>query len=329
MPDYLNRWRSEHRADPTLSDPKEQAGFNRRQFLQVASASALVLAAGVEGLGNTPVQSGLRIAYSAITWGGNDAQAISDISATGFRGIQLRASAFGPYRTKPSELKAILDKHGLQLAMFSSGNVEVDPGKFQSTIDKHVAHASFVKALGGSAIQLTNSARPKDRLPTTKELKRLATVMNEIGKQTADLGIQTVYHNHMHQLGETPAEVDVIVQAMNPKAVRLLLDIAHYRQGGGEPEKAIQPYRDILHSLHLKDTKSPLPDQPNDPNAYKFVELGRGNVNVPAVFEALAAINFTGWGVVELDGVPEPGRTALQCAQTNKEYITQTLKMKL
>ncbi len=328
---FFNRQRSQDRLAPSSPDPQEQEGISRRQFLQAASASALVLATGADSLaiGGVPPKSGLRIAYSAITWGGNDAQAITDISSTGFKGIQLRANSFGPYRTKPSELKALLDQNGLQLAMFSSGNVEIDPAKFQSTIDQHVAHASFVKALGGSAIQLTNSARPKDRLPTTEELKRLATVMNEIGKQTADLGVQAVYHNHMHQLGETPAEVEVIVQAMNPKAVRLLLDIAHFRQGGGQPELAVVQYRDVIHSLHLKDTMSPLPDRPGTPNAYKFVELGRGNVNVPAVIKALKTIKFNGWGIVELDGIPDPGRTALQCAQTNKEYITQTLRVAL
>lgn len=313
----------------TIPKPHQEEGLSRRQFLSLAGLSALAIGAGADSFAHPRTKSGVQIAYSAITWGGNDQQAITDLAGLGFRGIQLRANTFGPYRTKPSELRALLEQHNLQLAMFSSGNVEIDPAKYQSTIDQHVAHASFVKALGGSAIQLTNSARPKDRQPTTDELKRLATVMNEIGKQTADLGVQAVYHNHMHQLGETPAEVDVIVQAMNPSAVKLLLDIAHYRQGGGQPEKAVRQYRDILHSLHLKDTKSPLPDRPNDPNAYKFVELGRGNVNVPAVFKALSDINFNGWGIVELDGVPDQGRTPLQCAQTNKDYITQTLKVKL
>lgn len=297
---------------------------NRRQFLERAGLSALVVSTGGISPGSLK-SSGLKIAYSAITWGGNDAQAISDLSGLGYKGIQLRANAFGPYKAKPSELKAVLDQYRLVLAMFSSGNVEVDPTKEQSTIDMHVAHASFVKALGGSAIQLTNSARPKDRMPTTDELKRLATVMNEIGKQTADLGVQATYHNHMHQLGETPEEVDTIVQAMNPKYVKLELDIAHYKQGGGQPEKAVKQYKDVLYALHLKDTMSPLPDKPGDPKAYKFVELGRGNVDVPAVFKALDDIKFKGWGIVELDGVPEKEKTALQCAEINKNYITKTL----
>ncbi|GAB3888823.1 sugar phosphate isomerase/epimerase family protein [Spirosoma agri] len=303
---------------------------NRRQFLTTAGLSALALSVGANKLfayGAKP--SGLKIAYSAITWGGNDAQAITDLSTLGYRGIQLRANTFGPYKAKPSELKALLDQHKLTLAMFSSGNVEIDPAKEQSTIDMHVAHASFVKALGGSALQMTNTLRQKDRLPTTEELKRLAVVMNEIGKQTADLGVQATYHNHMNQLGETPEEVDIIVQTLNPKYTKLLLDIAHYKQGGGQPEKAVKQYKGIIHALHLKDTMSPLPDKPNDPKAYKFVELGRGNVDVPAVFKALDEINFKGWGIIELDGVPEKDKTAAQCAQINKDYITKTLNFPL
>lgn len=302
---------------------------NRRQFLHRAGLSVMAIGAGGSILETLTKPSGMRIAYSAITWGGNDIQAITDIGSLGFKGIQLRANAFGPYKAKPSELKALLDQRNLTLAMFSSGNVEIDPAKEQSTIDMHVAHASFVKALGGSAIQLTNSARPKDRLPTTDELKRLAAVMNEIGKQTADLGIQATYHNHMSQLGETPEEVETIVQAMNPKYVKLELDIAHYKQGGGQPEKAVKQYKDLIYALHLKDTMSPLPDKPDDPKAYKFVELGRGNVDVPAVFKALDEIKFKGWGIVELDGVPEPTKTALQCAEINKNYLTKTLNFPL
>lgn len=303
---------------------------SRRQFLTTAGVSALALTAGTSPvMAELVKKSGLTIAYSAITWGGNDTQAIADLAVLGYRGIQLRANTFGPYRAKPAELKAMLDQHNLTLAMFSSGNVDIDPAKEQSTIDMHVAHASFVKALGGSAIQLTNSARPKDRLPTSDELKRLATVINEIGKQTADMGVQATYHNHMQQLGETPEEVDTIVQAMNPKYVKLELDIAHYKQGGGQPEKAVKQYKDILYALHLKDTMSPLADKPDDAKAYKFVELGRGNVDVPAVIKALNDINFSGWGIVELDGVPEKDKTPRECAQINKNYITKTLNIPL
>jgi inosose dehydratase len=299
---------------------------DRRDFLKTLSLSAAALSVPAwlaeDSLAGSLVKKGdIKIGYSSITWGGKDEQAINELAGLGYKGIQLRANTFGPYRNKVSELKDALVKNNLTLAMFSSGNVEIDPAKFESTVDTHVAHASFVKALGGSALQLTNSLRPKDRKPTTEELKKLAQVMNEIGKQTADLGVQTTYHNHMNQLGETPEEVDVIVQEMEPRYVRLLLDIAHYKQGGGEPHEAVMKYKSVLHALHLKDTKAA-----DTKNGYKFVELGQGRVDVPAVFKALDKIKFKGWAVVELDGVPDPEKSPLVCAEINKKYITETLK---
>ena len=271
----------------------------------------------------------LNLAYSAITGGGKDLDAMKDIASLGFKGVQLRANTYDTYKTKVSELKDQITTNNLVLPMFSSGNVEIDPAKEQSTIDIHVAHASFVKALGGTSIQLTNSLRKKGKNPTTEELKRLTFVMNEIGKQTSDLGIQTTYHNHMNQFGETPEEVDVIVQAMNPKYLKLLLDVAHYHQGGGNPAKAVLDYKDIIDALHIKDVQSPLNDKPEDPKAYKFVELGQGNVNLKAVFNNLQKINFKKWAIVELDGVPVKNRTPKESGEISKAFLKDKIGFKI
>jgi inosose dehydratase len=125
----------------------------------------------------------------------------------------------------------------------------------------------------------------------------------------------------MNQLGETPEEVDVIVQAMNPRYIKLLLDIAHYKQGRGPCERAVLKCKNIIHSLHLKDTKPA-----NTKSGYKFVELGQGRVDVPAVFASLDKIKFKRWAVVELDGVPDPDKSPLICAGISKKFITETLK---
>jgi inosose dehydratase len=297
--------------------------LSRRSFIRTAALGTGALLTAPAWAAELLKKGDVKIGYSAITWGGKDEQAMADLSSLGFKGIQLRANTFGPYRNKVSELRDALVKHRLKLAMFSSGNVEIDPAKFESTVDTHVAHASFVKALGGNAFQMTNSLRQKGKLPTVEELKKLTKVMNEIGKQTADMGVQAVYHNHMNQFGETPEEVDVIVQAMDPRYLKLLLDIAHYKQGGGEPHEAVLKYKDIIHTLHLKDTK------PKDGGGYKFVELGQGRVDVPAVFAALEKVKFKGWGVIELDGVPDPEKSPLLCAEINKKYVTEVLKYPL
>lgn len=303
--------------------------ITRRRFLaQLGLASAaLPLAATVQGAYAARLApSDIKFGYSAITWGGNDTQAIRDISSLGFTGIQLRANTYPEYGQKPAELKKLLDQAKLQLAMFSSGNANINTGNDEKVINQHLAHAKFVKALGGKYLQITNSARPKDgSAPKPEDLVKYGQLLTEIGRRTLPLGVEVAYHNHMHQLGETPEEVDVILKNADPKYVSLLLDVAHYQQGGGDPAAAVRKYKDRLKALHIKDVRDK--NALDASKAYQFVELGQGRVNFPALFAALKEVKFKGYAIVELDAVPEKGRTPLESGQISRDYLKNQLKM--
>jgi inosose dehydratase len=286
----------------------------RREFLVKSSLFSVALSLPF----SVQAKKTYSLGYSSITWSGQDEQAIKEVASLGFKGIQLRANTFAKFGENPAALKALIDQSGLQLCMFSSGSVEIDPAKVDETIAQHVKHATFVKALGGTSIQLTNSLRKKGVKPEDKDLIRLAEVMNEIGAQTKKLGIQATYHNHMDQFGETPEEVDLLVQHMDSSKIKLLLDVAHYFQGGGNPADAVLKYQKVLHSLHVKDVRQTEP-------RYRFVELGQGKVNLEEVFANLDKIKFKGFAIVELDGVPDPGKTPLSCAQTSKQFLKDTI----
>jgi inosose dehydratase len=162
-------------------------------------------------------------------------------------------------------------------------------------------------------------ARPKGRMTTPDDFKHLGKALTELGKRTADLGIPLGYHNHMGSLGERPEELDQVMSACDPRYVKLELDIAHYFQGGGDPAKAIERYSDRLLFLHIKDVEQV------SKSVYRFVELGRGLVDVPAVFQSLNKINFRGWAVVELDEVPPNVHSPKEAAAANKEYLHEKL----
>jgi len=281
---------------------------SRREFLALTLATTLPISSLFAA------NKSYSLGYSSITWSGQDEQAIKDIASLGFKGIQLRANTFSKYGENPAALKALIDQSGLQLCMFSSGNVEIDPAKVDASIAQHLKHANFVKALGGTSIQLTNSLRKKGVKPEEKDLIRLAEVMNEIGAKTKEIGIQATYHNHMDQFGETPEEVELLVQHMDPSKIKLLLDVAHYFQGGGNPAEAVLKYKKVLHSLHIKDVRQTEP-------RYRFVELGQGKVNLEEVFANLDKIKFKGFAIVELDAVPDAGKTPFSCAETSKEFL--------
>ena len=156
------------------------------------------------------------------------------------------------------------------------------------------------------------------------DFKQLGKALTELGKRTADLGIPLGYHNHMGSLGERPEELDQVMNSSDPRYVKLELDIAHYFQGGGDPVKCIEKYSDRLLFLHIKDVER-LPAGKDPQHFYRFVELGHGLVDVPAVFEALRKVNFRGWAVVELDGVPDTAHSPKEAAAANKQYLQEKL----
>ena len=276
----------------------------------------------------TPAPASIRFGYAAITWNGNDLQAIKEISELGFPGIQLRTNILKDFGERPGALNDLLEQNQLQLVALSSGGVSIASSSEKDEIAKHVRNAGFVHDAGGHYLQVTDSARPKGRRPEAADFKQLGRVLTEIGKQSADLGVPVGYHNHMSSLGQAPDEVDLIMDAADPRYVKLELDVAHYQQGGGDPVHAIRRYRDRLLFLHIKDVES-LATTDVGGRAYRWVELGRGRVDLPAVFVALKDIKYRGWTVIELDSVPDKARTPKESAQINKRYVEEKLRMKI
>src|SRR5436853_6602262 len=74
-----------------------------------------------------PAPSDIRWGYAAITWEGNDLQAINDVAEVGFRGIQLRTSVLKDFGERPQALREILQQHHLHLIAVSSGTVRSYP----------------------------------------------------------------------------------------------------------------------------------------------------------------------------------------------------------
>jgi len=265
----------------------------------------------------------IRVGYAAITWGGNDEQAVTDIADVGYKGIQLRATAFDMWGAKPDVLRALLHKRGLTFAVLSSGNFRYDAASRQQQLDLHLSHAKFVRDAGGQQLQVIDE-KPRDHAPGRDDFKRLGEMMSELGRQTAKIGVPLVYHHHMNSTGEPPAAIDAILAASDPASVGLLFDIAHYQQGGGDPVPAIRQYAPRIKAVHLKDVR-PIEAAPG----YQWVELGRGRVNVKGCVAALKTAGYDGWAIVELDRVVDPDGSPKTSAIANREYVVTELGLKL
>ena len=284
--------------------------LSRRDFVRTSAASALGLAIGRRAFAMPLAR--MRLGYAAITWGNNDLAAIAEIAALGYEGIQVRANTWQHFWRQPSAFVNLLAGKHLQFVVLSSGAIDLDPSVEDKMLADHVAHAQFVRAAGGQFLQVTDVA-PQGRAPMDADFARLSGLLDTLGAKCAALGVQLLYHPHMGTLGERPADADHILAATNPTRVQLLLDVAHYTQGGGDPADAIRRYRGRMPVVHLKDVQSTA-------EGYRFVELGQGSVNLDTVFAALSETAFSGWGIVELDA-PTPGHTPAQSAEMNRKFL--------
>ena len=265
----------------------------------------------------------MRVGYASITWGGQDTQAIEDISALGYPGIQLRAAALQEW-PDPLVLKDLLAKHQLTFVALSSGNLQLDPALREELIAQHVQHAQYLQKAGGKYLQVIGSFDKRQNY-TPADYEYEGRMLTAIGKRVSEYGIQTGFHNHMDSIGQSPAAVDAILAASDPRYVKLELDTAHYLQGGGDPAAAVRRYADRLLFLHLKDVKN-APTK----SGYQFTELGEGRVDLKAIFAALRVVKFQGWGIVELDGErPNVTRTPKESAQMSKDYLEHVIGVRV
>ena len=298
--------------------------MRRRDFL-ARGLGAAALAAQLSCAGRTTSASSrasIRFGYAAITWGDDDRRAIDDIADVGFRGIQLRASAVSEWGQRPGELKDLLSARGLTFVALSSGLVRLDPAFEAEDLALHLRHARFLRDAGGLYLQVLDE-RPRGRATTPDDYRRMGRLLTELGRRTADLGIPLGYHNHMGNLGQAPDEVARVLEASDPRYVRLQLDTAHWAQAGGDPADAVRRYADRLLFLHVKDVESPIPGR--EAQSWRFVGLGRGRLDFQAIFGALRDVDFDGWAIVELDRTVEPGQTPKESAVQARAYLEQTL----
>ncbi len=299
--------------------------YSRRQF--VGTVAAVGAAACVSR--SLLAQSGppLKVGYASITWGKEERQAIDDISALGYPGIQMRNNAVSEF--KPDELRSLLQQRHLEFVALSSGELNIDPAVESQQMDMHVTNAKFVKAVGGLYLQVLDELKPYPRKVVPEECVRLGKLLTELGKRVSDAGVKLGYHNHMNTISEHPENLQRVMDASDPRYVGLELDTAHYVAGGGDPAQAIVHYGDRLLFLHLKDVVDIPLDTPGVKYPFKFVELGRGRVNLPAVMDALRKTKYSGWAIVELDKVPDKSRTPKECAAISKDYLQNQLHVKV
>jgi inosose dehydratase len=188
------------------------------------------------------------------------------------------------------------------------------------------AGGSFQAATGRSRREVAGHVGASDGLDAAQWDTLIAT-LQEVGEATLEEGVRSCFHNHVGTVIETEDEVERLLAATDPEVVFLGPDTGHLAWGGVDPVAFFRRHARRIRTAHLKDISESVRQQGVaegwDYGTFSaegiFEELGRGDVDLPGILEALRSVAFDGWLVVETDVTRLP--TARESAIVSRQHL--------
>jgi len=221
------------------------------------------------------------------------ARTCAKLKEMGFGAIQASAAGFNSIEA--SELKKILDDHGMVCA---ATHKSLDFLKdTDAAVEWHQTVGCELTAIGGFF----------DKDAGKAGWEKFAAEYDRVAKACAVKGLRVGYHNHSHELApfETdPAKISPDACPLNyliehlDDSVWFEIDTYWIAHGGGDPaawlRKAGESAPGRVDAIHVKDmTITPDREQ-------KMCEVGAGHLNWPAILRAAKDVGVK-WYLIERD----------------------------
>ena len=311
--------------------------MERRIFL--ASLAATLTSAA----GRLPANKNIKWAVSAGLWSHYPPGPFTDIldvmRDTGFIGVRLTGypGILKTYNMTASQLESEISKRNLHVATISFGGPVNDPSQHKAVVERAREAMRFLKIFGANHLVVFPPSRMKAGENVDAGFRAMCKGFDLIGEAAGEMGFRAGVHNHLDEMVENPAEVDLCMQLTDPKLFNFSPDTGHLHLGGSDVVKMFEKHKNRLIFMDYKDARWTTPKAdlvlPNGKvhkqasSEAKFFEsiydLGDGDVNFPACHRILKEINYKGWNCVDLDRTRKGPRASYEhCDQ----YIVSKLE---
>ncbi|MDR2656559.1 MAG: myo-inosose-2 dehydratase [Oscillospiraceae bacterium] len=288
----------------------------------------------------------VKLAIAPIGWTNDDMpdlggentfeQCVSEMALAGFAGSEIG----NKYPQDPAVLKRALDMRGLRVcnAWFSSLFTS-EP--YDVTIQNFIKHRDRLNALGAKIIGASEQGnsiqgKPLDIFGSDKpayddeQWKLITRGFNEMGRLARDVSMTLTIHHHMGTGVQTEAEIDRLMDAVDPELVYLLFDSGHLTFAGIDPLPVLRKYASRVRHVHLKDVRLGVRDQAMREGWSFLTAVRKGVFTVPGdgcvdfepIFNVLDESGYEGWVVVEAEQDPAKANP-FEYAVKARKYIRE------
>jgi inosose dehydratase len=271
-------------------------------------------------------------------------QMLDELAETGYTGTELGDWGYMP--TDPVILKAELARRNLvMLGAFVPVELK-NPAAYEAGLAAALRVARLLAAVateprpylvladnnGSVPERIQNAGRITSQAQlNAQEWKIFAANANNLAAGVLNrTGLRTVFHHHCAGYVETPEEIAQFLKLTDPKLIGLVFDTGHYAYGSGNSDvvEGLEHFKERIRYVHAKDCSASIAAQARSERwdyfqALQqgiFCELGKGDVDFPAVLRWLKKNEYHGYVLVEQDILPGMGAPK-ESALRNHEYL--------
>ncbi len=266
---------------------------------------------------------------------------LDEISLAGLDGFEVCFPfLYEWYSGRAGELRTLLAMHDLDLSSYYLGLTFDDEEQRKAGVARFRERCDFCAELGSKVVLLDGGRKRPGATPQQLDdhICIVADTANSLGEYARSLGLTLAWHQHWGSIFEVPPTFDALMARTDPALVKFCPDTGQLALGGFDVVETIRRYADRLGYVHYKDlTYAGRPDGelwpgglrvPSDAGAYnvdsrgRWVELGRGVIDYPAVTHVLREVGYDGWIVDDFDMTAYAPRASVAAC---KDYINQAL----
>lgn len=289
----------------------------------------------------------LRLGNAPCSWGvefANDPrnppwrQVLRDCAAAGFTGIELGPVGFMP--EDPAILSEALAETGLDLIGGVVFRAFHDPAQWDDVLDGAVRTCRALVAHGARHLVLIDSISPRraataGRVHDAEQMDpaewaafrdRIAHVAR---MGTEEYGLTIGIHAHAAGFIDFEPELERLLDEIPPEVLGICFDTGHHSYAGYDPVAFMRRHIKRISYMHFKDIDPAIKAVAIAARTgfYEacgqgiFCNLGKGDVDFPAVRQVLLDHGYQGWCTVEQDCDPTLDVSPIDDARANRAYL--------
>ena len=270
--------------------------------------------------------SDIQLACRTDPWGDDGfIAALTDLAEMGFQGVVAGPELVERYEDRISVIEEIFQEARIRLAAIAATAVRLSAEHLEEEIERALHTARFLHAAGSDL--LLASLPDWQEGPTPEEAKLAAEWLNQVGKATLELDVDTCFLPRLARWPRTSTEINRFIGTTTAKYVRLAYD-SWMMYAGVAVSTFFQKHGGRVRFAVVEDLKMP-PKRRRKADAAgpppEPLALGAGNLPLSRLARALFSKGFEGWVALSLpaDSVDprSDARTALTYAEDKLDLL--------